>query len=432
MRFFRIPIMLTALISLTAATVWGQETVNNPVSEFPVIVDGQFSGGFANGNLSGEWSDVIPLAFHSPTRADAEFRATTRGSADTNSLLYVAVAPGISLPPEEGIEDLYLMYDYLPRTRLCAPGDQGQEIARVTFPVRDPREGPGPAQAGDEETVISVVGRCAPEGGPRTGVGISSSSIFECPTFFEVDFTVLFDDGTEVPADSVGVGACAGLGGSTLSTVPHLIVELEVELNIPPGFGDLDRDGQQDPNEPFPPAGINPATGRYDPDPKFWTSSFAKDQGDPPATSALFQINPNGSTTANNNVIVNTVAEIDIKPGEFPNRIRRRKEGGVTVAILGTADFDASTTDSDTVEFASEESECSEVKDVNSDGKADWVGQFEVEELNLSKNATFAILTGRLTDGTTFAGTDSVLIVKTGSNEQLLCPQEDDDDDDDD
>src|SRR5207253_511474 len=79
-------------------------TVTNPLSQFPVVVDGQFSGG-------GEWSDVTPLAFHSPLFPTDTFRETTATAADANSLLYASLAPE---DPKGSVGDgIYLMYDYL-------------------------------------------------------------------------------------------------------------------------------------------------------------------------------------------------------------------------------------------------------------------------------------------------------------------------------
>jgi hypothetical protein len=58
----------------------------NPVSQFPITVDGRFTPG-------GEWSDITPLTFHSPTTPGGHLEATN-GLTDpaTNSTLYAALA----------------------------------------------------------------------------------------------------------------------------------------------------------------------------------------------------------------------------------------------------------------------------------------------------------------------------------------------------
>ena len=109
------------------------------------------------------------------------------------------------------------------------------------------------------------------------------------------------------PAQFPGLQAVGSFGGSSLSPVNHLLVELEVPLRIPDNFGTpggpLDSGGGH---------GINPATGMYDPDPVFWGAA-AGGNGNGPlvggkgvsslsgplqnATSAIIGINPNGSLT---------------------------------------------------------------------------------------------------------------------------------------
>ena len=56
-------------------------------------------------------------------------------------------------------------------------------------------------------------------------------------------------------------------------------------LLIPPGFGV--------PDDPFPSDGL---AGVYSPAPAFWGAGIANDLFDPPASAAIFQINPDGST----------------------------------------------------------------------------------------------------------------------------------------
>ncbi len=102
--------------------------VTNPVSAFPVVVDGQFTAGVINVNvaltLRGEWSDITPLAFHSPTSPVDTFHATTIGTADANSLLYAGLDPGADQP--------YLLYDHGAGLQQTFPTGGS---ADVTFPL---------------------------------------------------------------------------------------------------------------------------------------------------------------------------------------------------------------------------------------------------------------------------------------------------------
>lgn len=281
-----------ALISSPAALAQApgdDGQVENPVSQFPIIVDGLFTGGVSGGQIVGEWSDVAPLAFISPTSPGGTLVRTTLEDPLRNSLLYAGIAPGTT----EGGLELYLMYDYLPRTNtLFAPGEF---IADIRFPVTLPPVEQGAPPRDNQFITVQFRGG----GVATTGV---SSAIAAIP-----GVAVLVDiNGDGIPdttASALGMDGAVGFGPSTLSALDHLLVELEVPLRIPAQFGDLDRDGNQDPNEPFPPAGINPATGLYDPDPAFWGANIAKNDVDPPASAAIFQILPNGTTVANSTAV---------------------------------------------------------------------------------------------------------------------------------
>ncbi len=103
--------------------------VDNPYSAFTITTDGQFTGGVVNGQIQGEWSDITPLAFNSPSTSSGQLTSVPLGSSQANSLLYGAVAQGTS---EEGPER-YLMYDYEPRTsQFFTPN---QTVATIAFPL---------------------------------------------------------------------------------------------------------------------------------------------------------------------------------------------------------------------------------------------------------------------------------------------------------
>jgi hypothetical protein len=106
--------------------------------------------------------------------------------------------------------------------------------------------------------------------------------------------------------------------------------------------------------------------------------------------------------------------EIDIKPGSDPNSINLKSKGLIPVAILTTPDFDASTVDPTTVEFAGAPPVRSTLEDVDGDGDVDMLFHFKTQELeDLDENSTEATLysydpLNRL------IGTDSVNIVPKG------------------
>ncbi|MFC1713846.1 hypothetical protein ACFL6S_09265 [Candidatus Poribacteria bacterium] len=111
---------------------------------------------------------------------------------------------------------------------------------------------------------------------------------------------------------------------------------------------------------------------------------------------------------------------IDIKPGSDPNSINLGANGVVPVAILSSADFDATTVDPDTVALAGAgvavrgkgNKSMSHEEDVNGDGLIDLVLQVETE--NLDPDAFqdgYACLTGTTFDGTEIEGCDEIIIV---------------------
>jgi len=109
-----------------------------------------------------------------------------------------------------------------------------------------------------------------------------------------------------------------------------------------------------------------------------------------------------------------TPVDIDIKPGSDPNSINLKSKGVVPVAVLTTDDFDASTVDPDTVEFAGAEPVRWTMEDVDGDGDMDMLFHFKTQELNLDGDSTEATLTGETVDGVQIEGTDTVNIVPKG------------------
>jgi len=112
--------------------------------------------------------------------------------------------------------------------------------------------------------------------------------------------------------------------------------------------------------------------------------------------------------------------DIDIKPGSYPNSINLGSNGVIPVAILSTADFDATTVLPETVSLAGSgvavrgkgNKLLAHEEDVNGDGLTDLVVKVETENLD---PGTFqdglATLTGQTSDGVQFEGSDEISIV---------------------
>ena len=108
--------------------------------------------------------------------------------------------------------------------------------------------------------------------------------------------------------------------------------------------------------------------------------------------------------------------QIDIKPGGNPNNINPRSKGVVPVAVLTTGDFDASTIDPDTVEFAGAEPVRWTLCDVDGNGDVDMLFHFKTQDLfenDLNEDSTEATLTGETFDGVGIELTDTVRIVQS-------------------
>jgi len=111
---------------------------------------------------------------------------------------------------------------------------------------------------------------------------------------------------------------------------------------------------------------------------------------------------------------------IDIKPGSYPNAVNLGSSGVVPVAILSTADFDATTVDPGTIVLGGAvvalrgkgSRYLSHIEDVDGDGDLDLLVQ--VEAVNLDPNAFrngMAQLTGETRDGLVVEGWDEITIV---------------------
>jgi hypothetical protein len=111
--------------------------------------------------------------------------------------------------------------------------------------------------------------------------------------------------------------------------------------------------------------------------------------------------------------------DIDIKPGSDPNCFNNDGKGTIPVAILGSASFNATQIDVDTVKLENMEIKAvgedskilAHIEDVNDDGFDDLVVQIQDEGSVFPPGDSTATVTGSLTDGTLFQGSDTICIV---------------------
>ena len=105
---------------------------------------------------------------------------------------------------------------------------------------------------------------------------------------------------------------------------------------------------------------------------------------------------------------------IDIKPGDAPTTLERNRGGYVPVAILSTADFDATTVDLETVRVgpSGEEAEAwkSTNSDANDDRRIDLVVLVKVADLQLRCSDTVIKLTAKTQAGVAIEGSEAVKI----------------------
>lgn len=112
---------------------------------------------------------------------------------------------------------------------------------------------------------------------------------------------------------------------------------------------------------------------------------------------------------------------IEIMPGTAPDTIDPMSSVAISVAALGSVEFDAAQIDSSSVRFGIAEATPildGEVADVNGDGFPDLLIQFQIRDTGIACGDVTATLTGETFDGTQFFGIDTITppeCVRSGS-----------------
>ncbi|MCK4412025.1 MAG: hypothetical protein KAY32_00640 [Candidatus Eisenbacteria sp.] len=123
---------------------------------------------------------------------------------------------------------------------------------------------------------------------------------------------------------------------------------------------------------------------------------------------------PQGMGFAPACVIVITES-LDIKPGSDTNPINPKSHGVIPVAIYGTAEFDVTQIDDQTLRFGPGEAPITHrhahIEDVDGDGIMDLVAHFRTQETGILAGDTEACLTGALLDGMPIEGCDTITTV---------------------
>jgi hypothetical protein len=113
--------------------------------------------------------------------------------------------------------------------------------------------------------------------------------------------------------------------------------------------------------------------------------------------------------------LVPVSVKIDIMPGSFPNSINPKSNAPITVAILTTDTFDATTVDPSTVRFGATGTKATPMRfsleDVNRDGRADLLIQFRTRDTDIACGDASAALTGQTFSGQEIEGEDAITTV---------------------
>ncbi len=139
-------------------------------------------------------------------------------------------------------------------------------------------------------------------------------------------------------------------------------------------------------------------------------------------TGAIQEFELNYSLDAIEETTLHQIVEIDIKPGSDPNSINcQNQKDIITVTVLTTEIFDATSVDPETVRFGPDGAQeihrdrngkaKTHLEDVDKDDDLDTIFHFRFEDTGIQCSDQDAILTGKTLDGFDVSGLDSIRTV---------------------
>lgn len=147
------------------------------------------------------------------------------------------------------------------------------------------------------------------------------------------------------------------------------------------------------------------------------TFTISLDLSDPLLVGQILQFGFNTVTTEYDNsgvyydnISFSRVAEIDVKPGSFPNSINVGSRGKIPVAILTTAYFDAGTVDVSSIQFGPGKAHPDHYALEDVDGDTDWdlILHFNTQEVGITCGDMEVSIAGQTLDAVAFLGADSI------------------------
>jgi len=138
---------------------------------------------------------------------------------------------------------------------------------------------------------------------------------------------------------------------------------------------------------------------------------------------AIQEYELNYSQESADDIQLKRIIEIDIKPGSDPNSINCQNEKGIiTVAVLATDLFDASTVNTDTIRFGPNKAQeihsdkndkaRQHLEDIDNDGDLDLILHFKFEDTGIECGDTEAMIVGQTQEGFDVMGTDTIRIIE--------------------